>query len=200
MPHLMAGSWMAVRALSAAIERSLSRHRLLALSLLLSALPVHALPPPPSAPPRLRAAKMTVRVQLIEASNGLVTKMTELCKVSGKIPVYSDDGYAASFNGWQIPGCKMARKGKNLNVSVEGAKAISKNAISYATATVSVTPPEAVSLCGEMCGPQPLADSTAKIRVSGTAKFMTFSLNPNPVSMLNAKPTVWLEANVEIVD
>jgi len=29
---------------------------------------------------------------------------------------------------------------------------------------------------------------------------MRFSLNANPVSMLNAKPSVWLEADIEIVD
>ena len=46
--------------------------------------------------------------------------------------------------------------------------------------------------CPELCGPQALADSRAKIRVSGSPKSLTFSLN--------AKPAVRLEADVEIVD
>ncbi len=185
--------------LLAAIARRLSRNRLLAMSLLLSALPAHAIPPPPPAPPLLREARMTVMVKLIEASNGQVTKMTKLCKVSGKIPVYSDNGSAALSNAREIAGCKMLKNGKNLNISVRGAKAISKDSVTYATASVSVVPPDAVPLCSR-CGPQPLADSRAEIRVSGTPKSMTFNLNANPVSMLNAKPTVWLEADIEIVD
>jgi hypothetical protein len=76
---------------------------------------------------------------------------------------------------------------------------MSKDAVTYATASVSVVPPDAIPLCSQ-CGPQPLADSSAEIRVNGTPKSMTFSLNANPVSMLNAKPTVWLEAHVEIVE
>ena len=185
--------------LLAAIERSLPRNRLLAISLLVSASPAFAIPPPPREPPLLREAKMTVMVQLIEAGNGRVTKITKLCKVSGKIPVYSDNGSAASFYGREILGCNMPKNGKNLTVSVRGAKAFSKDSVTYATAVVGVVPPDAVPLCS-MCGPQPLADSRAEIRVSGSPKFMTFSLNANPVSMLNAKPTVWLEADIEIVD
>jgi hypothetical protein len=200
MPDLTEENRMAMQVLSAARRRSLSGHRLLGLPLLLSAMTAQAMPPPPPVPPLLRTARMTVTVQLIEANNGIVTRITELCKVGGKIPVYADNGDAAIVHPWEIAGCKMPRHGKNLNVNVHGAKAMSKKAISYAFAYVSVIPPDAVSLCGSMCGPQPLADARAEIRVSGAARRMTFSLNPNPVSILNAKPTVWLEANVEIVD
>lgn len=182
------------------MERSLSRSRLLAISLLVSASPVLAIPPPPDKPPVLRKAKMTVMVQLFEAGNGRVTKITELCKVSGKIPVYADDGGAASWYGSNIPGCSMLKNGERLAVSVRGVKAISKESVAYATAVVSVVAPDAVPLCPDLCGPQPLADSQAEVRVSGSPKSMRFSLNANPVSMLNAKPTVWLEAIVEIVD
>lgn len=186
--------------LLAAFGRSVSRNRLLAISLLVSASSALAIPPPPHKPPLLREARMTAMVQLIEAGNGRVTRVTKLCQVSGKIPVYADDGNAASFHGWKISGCNMSRNGENLAVSVWGAKAISKDSVSYATAVVSVVPPDAVPLCPDLCGPQPLADSRAEIRVSGAPKSMRFSLNPNPVSMLNAKPTVWLEADIEIVD
>lgn len=186
--------------LFAVFERGLSRSRLLAISLLASASPALAIPPPPHKPPLLREARMTAMVQLIEADNGRVTRVTKLCQVSGKIPVYADDGNAASFHSWKVPGCSMSRNGENLTVSVWGAKAISKDFVSYATAVVSVVPPDAVPLCSEMCGPQPLADSRAEIRVSGSPKSMMFSLNANPVSMLNAKPSVWLEADIEIVD
>lgn len=183
-----------------AVECRLRRNCLLAISLLASASPALAFPPPPDKPPVLRKAKMTVVVQLIEAANGRVTKITELCKVSGKIPVYADDGGAASWHASRIPGCSMLRNGKNLAVSVWGAKAISKDSVTYATAVVSVTPPDAVPLCPELCGPQPLADSRAEIRVSGSPKSVRFGLNVNPVSLLNAKPTVWLNADVKIVD
>ena len=186
--------------LLAAIERIMSQNHLLAISLFVSASPALAIPPPPHKPPLLRQAKMTATVQLIEAGNGRVTKITKLCKVSGKIPVYADNGSAASSHRWEIPGCNMSRNGENLTVSVWGAKAISKDSVTYATAVVSVVPPDAVPLCSELCGPQPLADSRAEIRVSGFPRSMTFSLNTNPVSMLNAKPTVWLEADIEIVD
>jgi hypothetical protein len=142
---------------------------------------------------------MTVMVRLIEARNGQVTKITALCQVSGKIPVYADDGRAAFFHEREIAGCKMTRNGKDISVSVRGAKAISKNAATYATASVSVVPPDAAPLCSQ-CAPQPLADSSAEIRISGRPKSMRFSLNANPVSMLNAKPTVWLEAHAEIVE
>jgi hypothetical protein len=167
--------------------------------LLLSALPAHAIPPPPREPSLLREAKMAVTVQLVEASDGTVTRTTKLCEVRGKIPVYADNGSAASFYAREIAGCSMVRDGKNLPVYVRGAKAISKARITYATASVGVIPPDAVPLCS-ICGPQPLADSSAEIRATGTAKSLQFSLHPNPVSILNAKPTVWLEAEIEIVD
>lgn len=185
--------------LLAALERRLHRNRLLAISVLVSALPAHAIPPPPERPPLLREAKMTAAVQLIEARDGSVTKITELCKVRGKIPVYSDSGFAASVHAREITGCKMSWNGKNLSVSVRGAKAISTNRDTYAHASVSVLTPDAVPLCS-MCGPQPLADSAAEIRTSSLPKRVEFSLKPNLVSMLNAKPTLWLEADIEIVD
>ncbi len=165
-----------------------------------SAALVHAIPPPPLPPAVLREANMTATVKLIEASNGTVTKISELCKVSGKIPVYADDGRKAYANGREISGCAMRWKGKPLDVYVLGAKAISKNGATYATASVGAVPPDAVPLCADLCGPQPLADSSAEIRVSGKPKSLTFSLNANPVSMLHAKPTIWLEAEVVILD
>jgi hypothetical protein len=179
---------------------SLSRKLLLAISLLVGVSQALAIPPPPPEPRVLRNARMTATVQLIEASHGQVSTITRLCKLSGKIPVYADDGRAAFAHGWEISGCTMRKGGKNLTVSIRGAKAISKDSNTYATATVSVVPPDAVPLCPDFCGPQPLADSRAEIRVSGSPKSMTFNLNANPVSMLNAKPTVWLEAAIEIVD
>ena len=78
--------------------------------------------------------------------------------------------------------------------------AIAHGPVTYATASVSVVPPDARPLCPDMCGPKPLADSSGEIKVSGTPKSLKFSLNPNPVSMLNAKPTVWLEADIAVVD
>jgi hypothetical protein len=143
---------------------------------------------------------MTVMVQLVEASNGEVTKITKLCKVSGTIPVYADDGSATRPNSREISGCKMLWKGKSLSVSVRGAMAVAHGPVTYATASVSVVPPDARPLCPEICGPQPLADSSGEIRVSGAPKSLKFSLNPNPVSLLNAKPTVWLEADIAVVD
>jgi len=177
------------------------RRRLLAMSLLFAVLPAHAFPPPPDPPPLLRMATMTATVTLVEAGRRQVSKITELCKVSGKIPVYADrgSGIASAVNAGEIAGCKMSSGGKTLHVSVRGAKAMLSKSVSYATAYIAVTPPDAVPLCS-MCGPQPLADSSAQIRVSGTPRSMAFSLSPNPVSILNAKPTVWLEADVEIVD
>ncbi|MGO4474734.1 hypothetical protein AB4Z32_00595 [Massilia sp. 2TAF26] len=32
--------------------------------------------------------------------------------------------------------------------------------------------------------------------MNGNPKSINFSLNPNPVSLMNSKPTVWLEADV----
>lgn len=179
---------------------SARRNKMLALLLLASVLPAKATPPPPPLAPQLREATMTVTVQLIEAKNGRVSEITRLCQVSGKIPVYADNGSPASFNAWNIAGCTMPWKEENLDVSVWGAKAISKARGAYATAGVSVVPPDAVPACPHLCGPQPLADSSAEIRVSGMPKVMHFSLNANPASVLKAKPSVWLKAEVEIVD
>lgn len=176
------------------------RNRLIAATLLLSILPAHAIPPPPNRPPQLREARMTAKVQLIEARDGTVNKITELCKVSGKIPVFSDDGRSAFAHTQTIASCTMSRNGKKLAVKVEGAKAVSKKGATYAVASVHVMPPDAVPLCPDLCGPQPLADSSAEVRVSGKPKSIAFSLHPNLVSMMNAKPTLWLEANVEIND
>jgi hypothetical protein len=143
---------------------------------------------------------MTVKVQLIEAANGRVFRITELCKVSGTIPVYADEGHAASFYGAQIQGCSMLKDGETLPVSISGVKAVSTKTGTFAHAYVGVVPPNAVPGCPDLCGPQPLADSRAEIRVTDSAKSIEFSLSPNPVSLLRAKPTVWLDANVEIVD
>lgn len=93
----------------------------------------------------------------------------------------------------------MTWEGKNQSISVSGAVAISKGPITFAVAIVSVVPPDAISLCS-VCGPQPLADSSAEFKVSGVPKSLMFNLNPNPVSMLNTKPTVWLEAEIEVVN
>lgn len=177
------------------------RHHLLATSLLFAALSAHAIPPPPNAPPLLRMATMTATVTLVEAGDRQVRKITELCKVSGKIPVYADsgNGIASAVNAREIALCKMSLGGRTLEVSVTGAKAMLKKSVTYATAYVSVTPPDAVPSC-EVCGPQSLADSSAEVRVSGKPRSISFSLNQNPVSILNARPTVWLEADVEIVD
>lgn len=182
------------------VRRSL-RNGVLAMSLLASVSPARATPAPPPLAPLLRQAEMTVTVRLIEAKNGVVSKFSTLCKVSGKIPVYADNGPPASFNPAEIEGCSMPRKGGKLEVSVWGAKAVSASRGAYATAGVDVIPPGAPPACAHhLCGPQPLADSRAEIRVSGTPKRMEFSLNPNPASVLKARPSVWLEAEVEIVD
>jgi len=169
-------------------------------ALLLGASIAHAIPPPPPAPPQLRNARMTVTIKLVEASHGRVSRITELCKVSGPIPVYADDGRATGANSREIAGCKMPWKGKNLDVSVRGAMAVARGPVTFATASVSVVPPDAVPLCPDVCAPQPLADSSGEIRVSGTPKSMAFSLTPNPASMLNAKPTVWFEADIALAD
>ena len=79
----------------------------LTLPLLVGASLAHAIPPPPPEPPQLRQARMTVTIKLVEASHGRVSKITPLCKVSGTIPVYADDGRLAGFHGREIEGCKM---------------------------------------------------------------------------------------------
>lgn len=186
--------------LSAAIARILSQNVVLAILLLVSASPLLAIPPPPAKPPMLRSAEMTVKDQLNEAANGQVFRITELCKVSGLIPVYADDGRAAYAHSAEIRGCSMLKDGKKLPVSIWGVKAVSKKAATYARAHVSIVPPDAVPGCPDVCGPQPLADSGAEIQVSGSPKLLKFSLSVNPGSVLLAKPTVWLDAQVEIVD
>lgn len=179
------------------IVRKVSHKQWLAAPFLLTTLTAAAIPPPPPAPAQLRESRMTVTIRMIEASHGRVTKITKLCKVTGKIPVYADDGGATRSNGRDISGCRMLWKGKNLSVSVRGAIATSRGPVTFAFASVSIVPPDAVPLCPDICGPQPLADSRGEIRIHGTPKSIQFSLNPNPVSLLNAKPTVWLEADVE---
>jgi len=184
-----------------AAARRLFRNGALALSLLASLPPALATPAPPPLAPLLRQADMTVKVQLIETKNDVVSKITTLCKVSGKIPVYANSDSPASFNPAKIEGCSMPWKGQNLEVSVWGAKAVSEALGAYASAGVDVIPPGAAPACAHhLCSSQPLADSRAEIRVSGTPKRMEFSLNPNPTSVLKARPKVWLEAEVEIVD
>ena len=170
----------------------------LTLPLLVGASLAHAIPPPPPEPPQLRQARMTVTIKLVEASHGRVSKITPLCKVSGTIPVYADDGRLAGFHGREIEGCKMPWKGQKLDVSVRGAMAVARGPVTFATASVSVVPPDAVPLCPDVCAPQPLADSSGDIRVGGTPSSMEFSLTLNPVSMLNARPTVWLEADITV--
>lgn len=142
---------------------------------------------------------MTVSIQLVEARNGSVSKLSKLCTVSGKIPVYADDGRPASFNGREIPGCEMLWKGQSLTVTVLGAMAIARGPVSFATASVSVVAPGAVRPC-PLCGPQPLVHSSGEIRVSGAPESLEFSLSPNPVSILNATPTVWLDADVAVTN
>lgn len=172
----------------------------LTIPLLFSTLTAQATPPPPPAPRQLREARMTVTVRLVEASQGRVNKLTELCRVSGKIPVYADDGYASRANTREIHGCRMQWKGKTLVVSVRGAVAKAQGPVTLAIANLDVVPPDAKPGCPDVCGPQPLADSRGEIRVSGVPHSLKFSLSPNPVSILNAMPTVWLEADVEIAD
>lgn len=181
-----------------ATMRSLSRKLWSAMPLLFSASSASAIPPPPPAPPQLREARMTVSIRLVEANNGRTSELTKVCTVNGRIPVYADDGRATRLNGREIKGCTMLWKGQNLNVSVRGAMAIGQGPVTFATASVRVVPPGALPLCPDMCGPQPLADSDGEIRVSGVPESLKFSLNPNPVSILNAKPTVWLEADIAI--
>jgi hypothetical protein len=94
----------------------------------------------------------------------------------------------------------MQWKGKHLSVSVRGAVAIADGPVTSAIAYVGVVPPDAKPLCRDLCAPQPLADSSAEIKVSGAPHSLKFSLNPNPVSILNAVPTVWLEADVEVAN
>lgn len=171
-----------------------------AVMLLSCALSAYATPAPPPTAKQLREASMTVTVELVEARNGRVSKLSKLCTVSGKIPVYADDGRPASFNVGEISGCTMRWKEQTLSVSIAGAMAVARDGTSFATAGVSVVPPGAVPLCPDLCGPQPLANSSGEIRVSGAPKSLKFSLHPNPVSVLNAKPTVWFNVDVAVTD
>lgn len=178
------------------IMRPVPQKKWVAVPLVLSTLSAGATPPPPPPPPQVREARMTVTIKMVEASHGSVTKITDLCKVSGKIPVYADAGGATRFNGREILGCGMLWKGQSLHVSVRGAVGVARGPVTFAFASVGIVLPDAVSLCQEMCGPQPLADSSGEIRIYGKPRSIQFSLTPNPVSLLNAKPTVWLEAEV----
>ena len=185
---------------SALIARIFSQNFVLAMLLLASTSPLLAIPPPPAKPAMLRNAKMNVKVELVEAANGQVFRITELCKVSGMIPVYADDGRAAYAHSAEIRGCSMLKNGNKLPVSIRGVKAVSKKAGTFARAYVAIVPPDAAPGCRDVCGPQPLADSTAEIQVSGSPRLLKFDLRVNPGSVLLAKPTVWLDAQVEIVD
>jgi hypothetical protein len=175
-------------------------HRWITVPLLFGSLSAHAIPPPPPPPPQIREARMTVTVRLFEARHGQVNKVTDLCKVSGRIPVYADDGSAAGANGRELPGCTMPWKGRRLNVSVRGAVAVARGPVTVAIAGVRVVPPDAKPLCPGICGPQALAESNGEVRIGGAPRFFKFSLSPNPVSILPARPTVWLDAEVEIAD
>lgn len=183
-----------------AIQPIFLRNCFLAIALLASVFPARATPAPPPLAPLLHQARMTVTVRLIEANKGQVSKISTLCTVSGNIPVYADNGGPASFHPREIEGCTMPRNGENLGVSVWGAKAVSTDRAAFASAGVSVTPPGAVPACAHLCGLQPLAASRADIRASGNPKSIRFSLNPDPMSALKARPSVWLEADVEIID
>lgn len=139
---------------------------------------------------------MRMKVKLIQAKDGTVSSITQICEVAGTIPVYAGDSTSAHHG--PIPGCELTWKGKKLDVSVGGALAVSADSGTLASASISVTPPDAKPGCPNICGPQPLADSRADVRMSGAAKSVTFSLVPNPVSILRSEPTVWFEATVTI--
>ncbi|MDY0963528.1 hypothetical protein [Massilia sp. CFBP9026] len=85
-------------------------------------------------------------------------------------------------------------------MEVRGAVAVVPGPVTFATAVVSAVPPDARPLCRDLCGPQPLADSSGEVRASGTPATLAFGLTPNPVSILNAKPPVWLEADVVVTN
>lgn len=185
---------------NSSMRRSLLLRRWITMPVLLCALTASATPPPPRPARQLREARMQVTVQLVEASQGRITRLTKLCQVGGKIPVYVDDGRATGVYSREIPGCKMQWKGNNLNVTVMGAVALARGPFTFATAWVSVTPPDAKPLCPDLCEAQPLAQSRSEIRVSGAPRSLKFSLSPDPQSILNAKPTVWLQADVEVTN
>lgn len=159
----------------------------------------HATPPPPPEPPRLRMAQMHATVKLIQAKAGTVESVTPVCDTSGTIPVYAGSGDAASGHQAAIPGCVLTWKGRKLEVALTGALVVSTEPSAWAAASVSVTPPDAKPGCS-ICGPQPLADSRAGVKVSGAPKSITFELAANPVSILRSSPAVWFEATVTILD
>ena len=142
---------------------------------------------------------MRVTVKLIQAKAGTVESVTAVCDTSGTIPVYAGSGDAASVHQGAISGCVLTWKGRKLDVSVTGALSVSAEPSVWASASVSVTPPDAKPGCS-ICGLQPLADSRASVKASGTPKSVTFELAPNPVSILRSSPTVWFEAVVTLVD
>lgn len=163
---------------------------------------VHAVPPPPITPTPLRFAKMAMKVQLVEAKGGTVKKVTFLCNIQGEIPVYEGSGDNMNYQLGEIAGCEMKWKQHMIPVTVQGALMISTSnqPVVLAQAYVGVTPSDAKLACPDICGPQSLADSHAKVKASGALKILTFSLQPNPVSILRANPVVWLEAEATIVD
>jgi hypothetical protein len=144
---------------------------------------------------------MRVKVRLIEAKRGTITRDTTLCEAQGRIPVYAggNDTPPDPREG-PIPGCEMSWEGKKVEVLVRGALSSIQGPAMWASTRISVTPPDAKPGCPNICGPQPLADSRADVRVSGSPTMLTFGLQPNPVSILRSDPTVWLEGEVVIVD
>ena len=142
---------------------------------------------------------MRVTVKLIQAKAGTVESVTPVCDTGGTIPVYAGSGEAPSGHHGSVPGCVLTWKGRKLDVSITGALSVSAAPTAWASASVSVTPPDAKPGCS-ICGPQPLADSRADVKMSGEPKSVTFALAPNPVSILRSSPTVWFEATVTIVD
>lgn len=159
----------------------------------------HATPPPPPEQPRLRTAQLHAIVKLVQAKSGTVEGVTPVCDIRGTIPVYSGSADAPSGHQGAVPGCVLTWKGKKLDVLVSGALSVSTEPTVWASASVVVTPPDAKPGC-DMCGPQPMADSRANVKLSGVSKSVTFELAPNPVSILRSNPNVWFEAVVTIVD
>jgi hypothetical protein len=162
-----------------------------------------ATPPPPPEQPRLRTAQLQVKVKLIQAKAGTVESITPVCDIRGTIPVYAVSADAPSGHQGPVPGCVLTWKGKKLDVSITGSLSVSAagaaEPTSWASASVSVTPPDARPGC-DICGPQPLADARANVKISGASKSVTFELAPNPVSILRSSPNVWFEAIVTITD
>lgn len=148
----------------------------------------------------MRTAQLHATVKLIQAKAGTVESITPVCDTRGTVPVYSGTGDAPSAHHGPVPGCTLTWNGKKLDVSITGALTVTAESTTWASASVSVTPPDAKPGCADLCGPQPLADSRANVKLSGAPKSVTFQLAPNPVSILRSTPTVWFEATVTIVD